>query len=72
MMIYILTPHDVLRFTVILNSGISIPLITSRRVLSYLLDPILTIALEGGPMKIIPSSASRSANLAFSLRNPYL
>ena len=39
---------------------------------SYLLDPILTIALGGGPIKTMPSSASSSANLAFSLKNPYL
>ena len=40
--------------------------------LPHLFDPMLTIALEGGPMKTIPSSAKRSANLAFSLKNPYL
>lgn len=40
--------------------------------LPHLFDPMLTIALEGGPMKTIPSSAKRSANLAFSLKKPYL
>jgi len=35
-----------------------------------LFEPMLTIALEGGPMKTMPSSASRSANFAFSLKNP--
>lgn len=39
---------------------------------AYLLEPMLTIALEGGPIKVIPSLASFSANVAFSLRNPYL
>jgi hypothetical protein len=33
---------------------------------------MLTIALDGGPMKVIPSAASVSANFAFSLKNPYL
>lgn len=38
----------------------------------HLLEPMLTIADAGGPMKTMPSSASRSENLAFSLRKPYL
>lgn len=54
-----------------LSNNINTILITSRRE-SHLLDPILTMALEGGPMKTIPSSASISANLAFSLKKPYL
>ena len=37
---------------------------------SYLLEPMLTMALAGGPMKVIPSCARRSANWAFSLRKP--
>lgn len=36
------------------------------------MEPILTIALAGGPIKTIPSFASFSENVAFSLRNPYL
>jgi hypothetical protein len=40
--------------------------------LDSLLEPMLTIALGGGPIKTMPSSASLSANLAFSLKNPYL
>ena len=36
----------------------------------YLFEPMLTIALDGGPMNTIPSVANVSANLAFSLRNP--
>ena len=54
------------------DSEISDVLISRDFTLSYLLDPILTIALEGGPIKTMPSSANRSANLAFSLKNPYL
>src|ERR1700722_5175797 len=38
----------------------------------YLLEPMLTIALAGGPMKTMPSFPSCSANLAFSLKKPYL
>ena len=37
---------------------------------SYLFEPMLTMALAGGPMKVIPSCARRSANWAFSLRKP--
>lgn len=37
----------------------------------YLLDPILTIALAGGPINTIPSFASCSAKSAFSLKKPY-
>jgi hypothetical protein len=37
-----------------------------------LLEPMLIMALAGGPMKTIPACASLSANAAFSLRNPYL
>jgi hypothetical protein len=46
--------------------------ITIDYVETDLLEPILTIALDGGPMKTMPSSASRSANFAFSLKKPYL
>lgn len=35
-----------------------------------LLDPILMIALAGGPMNTIPSFARRDAKDAFSERNP--
>jgi hypothetical protein len=64
------TRHDILGFTdVVLPSS-------RRRVESRtctdLLEPMETMALDGGPMNTIPSSASRSANLAFSLRKPYL
>jgi hypothetical protein len=38
----------------------------------YLLDPILVIALAGGPIKVMHSLCSCSAKLAFSLRKPYL
>lgn len=37
----------------------------------YLLDPMLTMALAGGPIKTMPSLNSCSAKSAFSLRNPY-
>ena len=37
---------------------------------SHLLEPMLTMALAGQPMKVIPSCARRSANWAFSLRKP--
>lgn len=37
---------------------------------THLLDPMLTIALAGGPMKTIPSCARVSEKSAFSLRNP--
>ena len=40
--------------------------------MSYLLDPILVIALAGGPIKVMPFLCSRSAKVAFSLRKPYL
>ena len=43
---------------------------TRARDSTHLFDPIETMALEGGPMNTIPSWASRSANLAFSLRKP--
>jgi hypothetical protein len=36
------------------------------------LDPILVMALAGGPIKAIPSLSSCSAKSAFSLRKPYL
>ena len=36
----------------------------------YLLDPIETIADEGGPMNVMPAASKRSANPAFSLKNP--
>ena len=39
--------------------------------MAYLFEPMLTMALAGGPMKVIPSCARRSANCAFSLRKPY-
>jgi hypothetical protein len=43
--------------------------IKTKRI-AYLLDPILMIALEGGPMKVMPSLSSCSAKFAFSLRKP--
>lgn len=39
---------------------------------AHLLEPMLTMALAGGPIKTIPACASCSENTAFSLRNPYL
>ena len=39
--------------------------------MTHLLEPILIMALAGGPMKTMPSAANRSANHAFSLRKPY-
>ena len=36
------------------------------------MDPMLTIALAGGPIKTIPAVARASAKAAFSLRKPYL
>jgi hypothetical protein len=41
-----------------------------RLILAYLLEPMLTMELAGGPMKTIPDSFSFSANIAFSLRKP--
>ena len=38
----------------------------------HLLDPILMMALAGGPMNVIPPLANCSAKFAFSLRKPYL
>lgn len=35
------------------------------------LEPIEMIALAGGPINVIPASASVCENLAFSLRKPY-
>jgi hypothetical protein len=62
------TNHDILRLAVI-NINICDRL---RPEDADLLEPMLTIAGAGGPMKTIPASASFSANVEFSLRKPYL
>ncbi len=47
--------------------GTPAPCINSR---ALVFEPIASIALAGGPMKVIPSSSSLRANAAFSARNP--
>lgn len=37
---------------------------------THLLEPMLTMALAGGPMNTMPSWASFLEKVAFSLRNP--
>jgi hypothetical protein len=38
--------------------------------LARILSPIASIALAGGPTKVIPASAQAAANAVFSLRKP--
>jgi len=38
----------------------------------HLFEPMLTMAVAGGPINMIPSQAKRSEKVAFSLRKPYL
>jgi hypothetical protein len=40
--------------------------------MNHLFEAILVIAFTGGPMNVSPASSKAVANLAFSLRKPYL
>jgi len=61
---------EIVPIIIFLDSLATVQMVEREIESNHLLEPMLTIALSGGPINTIPSSASLLEKVAFSLRKP--